>query len=40
MAARMAWQLASGPVVGGAGTQAVPGRLEVTWTRVELRWPS
>lgn len=40
MAGRMAWQLASGPVVGGAGTQAVPGRLEVTWTRVEIHWPS
>jgi hypothetical protein len=39
MAGRMAWQLGSGPVLG-AGTQAVPGRLEVTWTRVEIRWPS
>ncbi len=40
MAGRMAWRLGSGPVVGGAGTQAVPGRLEVTWARVEIRWPS
>jgi hypothetical protein len=40
MAGRMAWHLAGGPVAGGAGTQAVPGRLEVTWTRVEIRWPS
>ena len=40
MAGRMAWQLAGGPVAGGAGTGAVPGRLEVTWTRVEIRWPS
>jgi hypothetical protein len=40
MAGRMAWRLSGGPVVGGAGTQAVPGRLEVTWTRVEIRWPS
>ena len=38
MAGRMAWQLGSGPVARGAGTQAVPGRLEVTWTRVEIRW--
>ena len=40
LAGRMAWQLVSGPVAGGAGTQAVPGGLEVTWTRVEIRWPS
>src|SRR4051794_30190420 len=40
VAGRVAWQLVSDPVVGGAGTQAVPGRLEVTWTRVEIRWPS
>jgi hypothetical protein len=40
MAGRMAWHLAGGPVAGGSGTQAVPGRLEVTWTRVEIRWPS
>jgi hypothetical protein len=40
MAGRMAWQLAGGPVAGGSGTGAVPGRLEVTWTRVEIRWPS
>ena len=40
MAGRMAWQLGGGPVVGGPGTQAVPGRFEVTWTRVEIRWPS
>jgi hypothetical protein len=40
MAGRMAWRLGSGPVVGGAGTRAVPGRLEVIWTRVEIRWPS
>ena len=40
MASRVAWRLGSGLVVGGAGTQAVPGRLEVTWTRVEIRWPS
>ena len=39
-AGRMASQLAGGPVDGGAGTWAVPGRLEVTWTRVEIRWPS
>jgi hypothetical protein len=40
LAGRMAWRLAGGPVAGGAGTRAVPGRLEVTWTRVEIRWPS
>ena len=40
MAGRMAWQLGSGPVRGGTGTHAVPGRLEVTLTRVEIRWPS
>jgi hypothetical protein len=40
LAGRMAWQLGSRPVVGGSGTQAVPGRLEVTWTRLEIRWPS
>ena len=40
MAGRMAWQLAGGPVAGGSGTRAVPGRLEVTWTRVEIHWPS
>jgi hypothetical protein len=40
MAGRMAWQLAGGPVVAGSGTRAVPGRLEVTWIRVEIRWPS
>ena len=40
MAGRMAWQLAGGPVAGGSGTRTVPGRLEVTWTRVEIRWPS
>jgi hypothetical protein len=39
-AGRMASQLAGGPVTGGAETWAVPGRLEVTWTRVEIRWPS
>lgn len=38
MAGRMALQLAGGPVAGGAGTWVVPGRLEVTWTRVEIRW--
>jgi hypothetical protein len=36
----MAWRLGSGPVAGGSGTPGVPGRLEVTWTRVEIRWPS
>jgi hypothetical protein len=40
LAGRMAWQIGTRPVVGGARTQAVPGRLEVTWTRVEIRWPS
>ena len=40
VAGRVAWQLVGGPVAGGSGTQAVPGRLEVTWTRVEIRWPS
>jgi hypothetical protein len=40
VAGRMAWQLGSGPVAGGSETQAVPGRIEVTWTRVEIRWPS
>jgi hypothetical protein len=40
LAGRMAWQLGTRPVVGGARTQAGPGRLEVTWTRVEIRWPS
>ena len=39
-AGRMASQLVGGPVTGGAETWAVPGRLEVTWTRVEIRWPS
>ena len=40
MAGRTASQLAGGPVAGGAGTWVAPGRLEVTWTRVEIRWPS
>jgi hypothetical protein len=40
MAGRVASQLAGAPVDGRAGTWAVPGRLEVTWTRVEIRWPS
>ena len=39
MAGRVASQLAGAPGDGGAGTWAVPGRLEVTWTRVEIRWP-
>src|SRR3954452_17281955 len=39
VAGRMASQLAGGPV-NGAGPWAVPSRLEVTWTRVEIRWPS
>ncbi len=38
MGGRMVWRLGSGPVLGGAEKQAVPGRLEVTWTRVEVRW--
>ena len=40
VAGRMAWQLVGGPVAGGSGTPAVPGRLDATWTRVEIRWPS
>jgi len=40
MAGRMASQLVGGPVDGGAGACMVPGRLEITWTRVEIRWPS
>jgi hypothetical protein len=40
MAGRVVSELAGGPVAGGAGTWAAPGRLEVTWTRVEIRWPS
>ncbi len=40
VAGRMVSQLVGGPVAGGAGTRAVPGRLDVTWIRVEIRWPS
>ena len=40
MAGRAVSQLAGGPVDEDAGTWAVPGRLEVSWTRVEIRWPS
>jgi hypothetical protein len=39
-AGRMAWQLGGGPVAAGSETRTAPGRLEVTWTRVEIRWPS
>ncbi|SFT78959.1 hypothetical protein SAMN05660657_03063 [Geodermatophilus amargosae] len=40
MAGRMAWQVPRSLVGGHNGPQVVPGGLEVTWIRVELRWPS
>jgi hypothetical protein len=35
-AGRLAWRLAG----GDAGARVGPGQFEVTWTRVEIRWPS
>ena len=40
MTGRMARQLAGSPAGSGAGVQMVPGRVEITWTRVEVRWHS
>ncbi len=39
MTGRMAWQLAGSPARTGAEIGMVPGRVEITWTRVEIRWP-
>jgi hypothetical protein len=39
MTGRMALQLAGSPARTGAEIGMVPGRVEVTWTRVEIRWP-
>ncbi len=36
---RMARQLAGSPAETGAEIGMVPGRVEVTWTQVEIRWP-
>ena len=39
MAGRMAWQTGRDPAGGTTGPRTAPGYLEVTWTRVEIRWP-
>jgi hypothetical protein len=36
---RMAWEVARAAVERGRVPRAVPGWLEVSWTRVEIRWP-
>jgi hypothetical protein len=39
MTGRMARQLAGSPAGTRAEIGMVPGRVEITWTRVEIRWP-
>ena len=39
MTGRMARQLADSPAGTGAGIGMIPVRVEITWTRVEIRWP-
>ena len=39
MTGRMARQVAGSPAWTSAETGMVPGQVEVTWTRVEIRWP-
>ncbi|WP_100499872.1 hypothetical protein [Geodermatophilus chilensis] len=39
-AVEMAGRMARQRVGADALEQVLPGRLEVTWTRVEIRWPS
>jgi hypothetical protein len=38
MARRLAWEAAQG-ALGGARTRELPDGLEISWTRVEVRWP-
>jgi len=39
MTGRMARQLAGSPAASDAEIGMVPRRVEITWTRVEIRWP-
>ena len=39
MTGRLARQLADSPAGTGAEIGMIPRRVEITWTRVEIRWP-